>query len=58
MKRAIRYLTIIVLSCMALAACNNETEEPQQSGEKLKLLKVLTKKNHLKRLSQTKIKGN
>ncbi len=39
MKRAIRYLTIIVLSCMALAACTNETEEPQQSGEKAKATK-------------------
>ncbi|MFQ3837630.1 hypothetical protein [Staphylococcus pseudoxylosus] len=39
MKQAIRYLAILVLSCMALAACNNETEEPQQSGEKAKATK-------------------
>ncbi|MGW7977113.1 hypothetical protein BU116_03045 [Staphylococcus xylosus] len=34
MKQAIRYLTIIVLSCIVLAACNSEEEATQQSGEK------------------------
>lgn len=38
MKQAIRYLAILVLSCMVLAACNSE-EATQQSGEKAKATK-------------------
>lgn len=38
MKQAIRYLGILVLSCMVLAACNSE-EATQQSGEKAKATK-------------------
>lgn len=38
MKQAIRYLAILVLSCMVLAACNSE-EVTQQSGEKAKATK-------------------
>lgn len=38
MKQAIRYIAILVLSCMVLAACNSE-EATQQSGEKAKATK-------------------
>ena len=38
MKQVIRYLAILVLSCMVLAACNSE-EATQQSGEKAKTTK-------------------
>ncbi|MEB6061258.1 hypothetical protein MXL22_09175 [Staphylococcus pseudoxylosus] len=38
MKQAIRYLAILVLSCMVLAACDSE-EATQQSGEKAKATK-------------------
>lgn len=38
MKQAIRYLAILVLSCMVLGACNSE-EVTQQSGEKAKATK-------------------
>ncbi|RIN11908.1 hypothetical protein BU097_03715 [Staphylococcus xylosus] len=38
MKQAIRYLAILVLSCIVLAACNSE-EATQQSGEKAKATK-------------------
>ncbi|PTI08859.1 hypothetical protein BU096_05815 [Staphylococcus xylosus] len=43
MKQAIRYLAILVLSCMVLAACNSE-EATQQSGEKAKATKSANKK--------------
>ncbi|MEP9818927.1 hypothetical protein ABDK27_04100 [Staphylococcus xylosus] len=43
MKQAIRYLAILVLSCMVLAACNSE-EATQQSGEKAKATKSANQK--------------